>query len=111
MPPSPVSVDGAHHVTVICLADCNPPCSYSWKMGRRLVSRNSFLRLRNVKSSQNGKVYVCTATDSSAGSFIRSKLIVYCEYRIVCMCVRVCVSVCVSVCMYVCMCVCMYVCM
>ena len=81
-PPSPGPVTEGQSLTVTCAAGCTPTCDLSWTVGNQWISSTSQLTLTNIRRSQTGNVYTCTATNTIT---YKSKtkeftLTVYCEY-------------------------------
>ncbi|XP_041346754.1 carcinoembryonic antigen-related cell adhesion molecule 20-like, partial [Gigantopelta aegis] len=62
-PSSPAEVREGSNLTVNCIADCLPPCSYSWTWKNENISSTALLALENIKKKQTG-VYTCYATNT-----------------------------------------------
>ncbi|XP_041372462.1 carcinoembryonic antigen-related cell adhesion molecule 1-like [Gigantopelta aegis] len=61
LPPTDVKEGGS--VKVNCIADCVPPCFYSWTWGKEIIRSTSLLALENIKQDKAG-AYTCTATNT-----------------------------------------------
>ena len=81
-PPSPGPVTVGQSLTVTCAAGCTPTCDFSWTLRDQQISSTSQLTLTNIKRSQTGNVYTCTATNTVTHTSKTKQftLTVYCEY-------------------------------
>ena len=81
-PPSPGPVTEGQSLTVTCVAGCTPTCDFSWTLRDQQISSTSQLTLTNIKRSQTGSVYTCTATNTVTHTSKTKEftLTVYCEY-------------------------------
>ncbi|XP_041372972.1 Down syndrome cell adhesion molecule-like protein 1 isoform X2 [Gigantopelta aegis] len=60
-PPTPGLVVEGESLNITCLAECHPPCSYSWAPGSPHFTSRPVLTLSNINMSQTGSTYTCTA--------------------------------------------------
>ena len=71
---SPLTVHEGDDVAVSCEANCNPPCSYSWKLKSPIIPASRVLTLNNTRRSSAG-VYTSSvinrATQKSLDKQIR----------------------------------------
>ncbi|XP_041379464.1 carcinoembryonic antigen-related cell adhesion molecule 20-like [Gigantopelta aegis] len=81
-PQSPGYAAEGGSLTVNCEAACDPPCSFSWKLGTQLITASSQLKLSNINRIQNGNVYTCKVTNTAIPKSKSEQftLRVYCEY-------------------------------
>ncbi|XP_041372978.1 uncharacterized protein LOC121386214 isoform X2 [Gigantopelta aegis] len=64
-PRSPTTVGKGESLTVTCIADCTPSCSFSWTRQNQNLSSSSKLELTNISKSHEG-VYSCTVRNTSS---------------------------------------------
>ncbi|XP_041372973.1 uncharacterized protein LOC121386209 [Gigantopelta aegis] len=60
-PPTPGLVVEGESLNIACVAECHPPCSYSWAPGSPHFTSRPVLTLSNINMSQTGSTYTCTA--------------------------------------------------
>ncbi|XP_041372561.1 deleted in malignant brain tumors 1 protein-like [Gigantopelta aegis] len=60
-PPTPGLVVEGDSLNITCVAECHPPCSYSWAPGSPHFTSRPVLTLSNINMSQTGSTYTCTA--------------------------------------------------
>ncbi|XP_041372563.1 deleted in malignant brain tumors 1 protein-like [Gigantopelta aegis] len=59
-PPTPGLVVEGESLNITCVAECHPPCSYSWAPGSPRFTSRPVLTLSNINMSQTGSTYTCT---------------------------------------------------
>ncbi|XP_041372995.1 deleted in malignant brain tumors 1 protein-like [Gigantopelta aegis] len=64
-PHLPSDIREGQNLNVNCSADCNPPCSYSWKIGNQVLSKTSRLNLVNISRSQTNNIYTCIVKNTA----------------------------------------------
>ena len=72
---SPLTVQEGDDVAVSCQANCNPPCSYSWKFKSVKKSASRVLTLNNTRRSSAG-VYTCTVRNRATRKSLAKKITV-----------------------------------
>ena len=81
-PPPPDFTAEGQDLMVTCVAHCVPTYDFTWTVGNQRISSTSQLTLTNIRRSQTGNGYRCTATNTFLSQTKQKQftLTVYCEY-------------------------------
>ena len=83
-PPSPsvTLVEGEDLSQRLCVADCNPSCSFSWHFGHEkgsLLEASYRLKLENVSREMHGRLFCNADNEINPTAYASFDLVVYCQ--------------------------------
>ncbi|XP_050393384.2 basement membrane-specific heparan sulfate proteoglycan core protein [Patella vulgata] len=75
----PVTITNGESLSLVCSADCQPDCNFTWTYNNVIVSTTATYTINSITNSQNG-IYTCTVTNVIGSAIKSTKVAVNCKF-------------------------------